>query len=143
MGRTIVSSGTNANAIDFVLCLPIQLLIYAHGSLAGAVEPRPPSDASEARREPYFRQAESFFSAAQRRLGPLLCRSGVIEAQCFFLAGVYLMATLRPLEAWKMFVQALACCQSFYTGKSIPQADSEPDRRLRESIYWTCFKSEL
>lgn len=67
----------------------------------------------------------------------------MLEAQCFFLAGVYLMATMRPLEAWKMFVQALACCQSFYSGKATPNAPTEPDRRLRESIYWTCFKSEL
>jgi hypothetical protein len=120
-----------------------QLLIYAHGSLAGGAEPRPPSDASEARQGAHFKQAESFFSAAQRRLGLLLCRSGVLEAQCFFLAGVYLMSTVRPLEAWKMFVQALACCQSFYTGQTMARAETEPDRRLRESIYWTCFKSEL
>lgn len=123
--------------------LLLQLLIYAHGSLAGAMEPRPPLDASESRQEPYFRQAESFFSAAQRRLGLLLCRSGVLEAQCFFLSGVYLMTTIRPLEAWKMFVQALACCQSFYSGKSIPNAANDSDRRLKKSIYWTCFKSEL
>jgi hypothetical protein len=76
-------------------------------------------------------------------MGLLLCRTGVVEAQCFFLAGVYLMATLRPMEAWKMFVQALACCQAFYTGKGSPGAEQEGEQRLRESIYWTCFKSEL
>lgn len=90
-----------------------------------------------------FRQAESFFFAAQKRLGLLLCGSGVIEAQCFFLAGVYLMSTLRPIEAWKMFVQALACCQGFYTHHSTHDLRSEDDCRLQQSIYWTCFKSEL
>ena len=120
------------------------LLIYAHGALVNAVDPNSPAmDASESRQQPYFKQAESYFSAAQRRLGLLLCRSGIIEAQCFFLAGVYLMACIKPLEAWKMFVQALACCQSFYSGKSQANLESEPDRRLEESIYWTCFKSEL
>ena len=120
------------------------LLIYAHGALVESAQPTASAmDASDARKQPYFRQAESYFLAAQRRLGLLLCRSGVIEAQCFFLAGVYLMTCIRPLEAWKMFVQALACCQSFYSGKSLPSAESEPDRRLKESIYWTCFKSEL
>jgi len=74
----------------------------------------------------------------------LLCGSSVIEAQCFFLAGVYLMATLRPFKAWKMFVQALACCQGFC---SPPRASDntlpEQERHLQESVYWTCFKSEL
>lgn len=120
------------------------LLIYANGALVSAGGPVSPSaDASDSRQQTYFRRAESYFSAAQRRLGMLLCRSGVIEAQCFFLAGVYLMACIRPLEAWKMFVQALACCQSFYSGRSPTPGETESDRRLNESIYWTCFKSEL
>ena len=77
-------------------------------------------------------------------MGMLLCRSGVIDAQCFFLAGVYLMTTLRPVEAWKMFVQALACCQTFavdqqHADGGNPENGSDPKRR----IYWTCFKSEL
>lgn len=76
-------------------------------------------------------------------MGLLLCGSGVIEAQCFFLAGVYLMATLRPIEAWKMFVQALACCQGFSPQPSIPDGRTEEESRMEQSIYWTCFKSEL
>ncbi|ETI25155.1 hypothetical protein G647_04528 [Cladophialophora carrionii CBS 160.54] len=118
------------------------LLIYAHGSI-GPFDAGPQQDASSFRASPQFRQAESYFSAAQKRMGHLLCRTGVLEAQCFFLAGVYLMATLRPMEAWKMFVQALACCQAFYTEKESPEVDREGEQRLRESIYWTCFKSEL
>ena len=76
-------------------------------------------------------------------MGMLLCGSGVIEAQCFFLAGVYLMATLRPIEAWKMFVQALACCQAFSPHLTIQDARTEEESRMEQSIYWTCFKSEL
>ena len=68
---------------------------------------------AEFRQSPSFYEAEAYFLAAQKRMGMLLCRSGVIDAQCFFLAGVYLMTTLRPVQAWKMFVQALACCQGF------------------------------
>jgi hypothetical protein len=74
----------------------------------------------------------------------LLCRSGVIEAQCFFLAGVYLMSTLRPIEAWKMFVQALACCQGFHRyQRTLDDTQYEGIHQLEQSIYWTCFKSEL
>ena len=85
-----------------------------------------------------FKEGEAFFFAAQKRMGILLCNSGVVEAQCFFLAGVYLMATFRPIEAWRMFVQALACCRGFDT-----HGCDEIGHRLQESIYWTCFKSEL
>ena len=130
------SVGGIASLISF------QLLIYALGSI-GPFGSGPQKDASSFRTSSQFRQSESYFSAAQKRMGHLLCRTGVLEAQCFFLAGVYLMATLRPMEAWKMFVQALACCQAFYTEKESPEADREGEQRLRESIYWTCFKSEL
>lgn len=87
-----------------------------------------------------FRDAEAFFSAAQRRMGPVLCSSGLTEAQICFLAGVYLMATMRPLEAWRMFVQALACCQVLESSADPPQ---DGGAQLQRSIYWTSFKSEL
>lgn len=76
-------------------------------------------------------------------MGTLLCRSGVVEAQCFFLAGVYLMSTLRPIEGWKMFVQALACSQGFHSHRSQFDSQYEGVYQLEQSIYWTCFKSEL
>lgn len=76
-------------------------------------------------------------------MGALLSRSGIVEAQCFFLAGVFLMSTIRPLEGWKMFVQALASCQAFYGGVEMTASETDRGKRLRESIYWTCFKSEL
>lgn len=76
-------------------------------------------------------------------MGVLLCRSGVIEAQCFFLAGVYLMSTMRPIEGWKMFVQALACCQGFHNYHRPLDVQYEGVQQLEQSIYWTCFKSEL
>lgn len=46
-------------------------------------------------------------------------------------------------EGWKMFVQALACCQAFYGTGSEGTVENERERRLNETIYWTCFKSEL
>ena len=72
----------------------------------------------------------------------LLCRSRVIDAQCFFLAGVYLMTTLRPVEAWRMFVQALACCQGFSINPNV-EGDGSEESNPKRRIYWTCFKSEL
>jgi hypothetical protein len=42
-----------------------------------------------------------------------------------------------------MFVQALACCQGFHNYQ--PALDMQYDgvHQLEQSIYWTCFKSEL
>lgn len=126
-------------------------MIFAHGSITTAFtgdgesnEMGPGDSRQDFRDSATFVQAESYFLAAQKRMGMLLCGSSVIDAQCFFLAGVYLMATLRPVEAWKMFVQAMACCQGFSisqqpTDGSAPDDGSNPKRR----IYWTCFKSEL
>ena len=63
------------------------LLIYAIGSISLPYEVSV-SSTWNSRQSPEFRQADSFFWAAQKRMGMLLCRSGTIEAQCFFLAGV-------------------------------------------------------
>jgi hypothetical protein len=119
-----------------------QLLIYALGSIATPYEKATGETSLNFRKSREFRQAESFFFAAQKRMGVLLCKGGVVEAQCFFLAGVYMMSTLRPMEAWRMFVQAVACCRSFQNSRRI-DASHQEERHLEQSIYWSCFKSEL
>ncbi|KAF7596822.1 hypothetical protein BBP40_012422 [Aspergillus hancockii] len=82
--------------------------------------------------------------------------SGLKEgAQCHFFAGVYLMYTFRPLAAWNHFYQA----STFYrlrlrmiNGLNIDD-DLSPDeqgqrgtpvsRHMEQSLYWSCFKSEV
>lgn len=95
-------------------------------------------------------RAELWFNASQRRIGALLTKGDVLSAQCFLFSGVYLMHTMRPFQAWALFVQALACCQKFdfYAGSfGAPDVQevvgSETPWRSEESMYWTCFKSEL
>jgi hypothetical protein len=118
-------------------------LVYAIGSLSSLDETTPSENSSSSRQLPAFQQAEAFFYAAQKRMGILLCKSGILEAQCFFLAGVYLMTTFRIVEAWKVFVQALACCQGLPNPEFINEVQYENEKQLQQSIYWTCFKSEL
>ncbi|CEL06454.1 hypothetical protein ASPCAL09631 [Aspergillus calidoustus] len=99
-----------------------------------------------------LRDGETFFVLACRRIG--LLRHSVIGAQCHFFAGVYLMYTFRPLAAWNHFSQA----STFYRlrlrlieGLSIDDmsahdAETQHDsvaRRLEQSLYWSCFKSEV
>ena len=126
----------------------VQLLIYALGSIADR-EDEDYETSAAFRQSDQFLRGEAFFLAAQRRMGLLLCNNGIVEAQIFFLAGVYLMTTLRPAEAWNMFVQALACCQGFVSSAGGGEGDDNDDDghqselQLHKSIYWTCFKSEL
>lgn len=93
--------------------------------------------------------AEAYYNAAQRRLGIIIGSGGVLEAQCFFYCGVYLMCKLQPLSAWRLFCQALTCCQEFACADpSYQQALIRvPSCRNRlpaeECVYWSCWKSEL
>lgn len=125
-------------------CLPPQLLIYALATISGPYSKVVcASSSSEFRRSEAFLRAEAYFLAAQKRMGLLLCSSGVIEVQCLFFGGVYLMMTLRPLEAWRVFVQALACSEGLCGSWGTHSSRAEEKSSLQESIYWTCFKSEL
>jgi len=93
--------------------------------------------------------AQSYFNAAQKRIGAVLGNGGVLEAQCFFYCGVYQMTKLQPLRAWRFFVQALACCQEFECAKPAYAASETrvftPQQGLpaEDCIYWSCWKSEL
>ncbi|KAJ5158784.1 uncharacterized protein N7500_008435 [Penicillium coprophilum] len=133
--------GLNGIGWDAMSCL--LLLIYANGAIATPFERNGQGVSSSLfHQSREFLQAEAYFLAAQKRMGMLLCRSGAIEAQCFFLAGVYLMTNLRSVEAWRMFVQALACCRGF----SIPHTHGnrhEDTWDTKQRVYWTCLKSEL
>jgi hypothetical protein len=96
----------------------------------------------EARQSRPFEDAEIYFSAAQMRLGALLGQPGVVETQCFFFAGVFLMTMQKPLAAWRLFVQAVASCQCFVFSNRMLKEDLE-SIGAKESLYWTSLKSEL
>ncbi|CAI7633554.1 unnamed protein product [Penicillium manginii] len=135
--RSVQLNGIGWDAMSCLL-----LLIYANGSIATSfVKNGQGVDSNLFRQSKEFLQGEAYFLAAQKRMGILLCSGGVIEVQCFFLAGVYLMTTLRSVEAWRMFVQALACCEGF---SILRTNDCHEDAwETKQRIYWTCLKSEL
>ena len=116
------------------------LLVCANGALAC-----PLSSSSVSTDEVTLLIPNALFTASLKRLGPALGSAGVVQAQCLFLAGVFLMSTLRPFDAWRMFLQSLAICQSF---TYCDQPDRLGDGRSRStveaegSIYWSSWKSE-
>ncbi|KAJ6440273.1 C-4 methylsterol oxidase [Purpureocillium lavendulum] len=98
---------------------------------------------------------DSCFTLACRRLGSL--KYSMLGAQCHFFAGVYLMYTLRPILSWHYFLHASIFCQvhlrmthgilgDFTEVLSAPSRHSSStdrkSRRLEQSLYWSCFKSE-
>jgi hypothetical protein len=101
------------------------------------------------RNSPSFALASAFFEASQKRIGLLLRGGGVLGAQCFFYSGVYLMTIQQPMDAWRHFVQAAAISQGFdfprkpFTAGMMANEDARRERVSQESMYWTCFKSEL
>ncbi|KAL4789155.1 hypothetical protein BDV19DRAFT_395322 [Aspergillus venezuelensis] len=110
------------------------LLVWANGALA-----RPfPATPAETHEDVDDGQATALFEAAQQRFGAVFVRAGVVEAQCFFLAGVFLMSSLRPLDAWRMFLQALSICR---TAMRTTQCSRAHSLEL-ESVYWSSWKSE-
>lgn len=93
-----------------------------------------------------LRQAESCYALACRRLG--LLKHTILGAQCFFYSAVYLMYTFAPLQAWNHFCQASTFYQLSF--RKISRASETPrldglsltHRRIEQSLYWSCFKSE-
>jgi hypothetical protein len=131
-----------------------KLLLCALGSVSEDFPTKDPTKPSQSCKDSEdYQLAEAWFGASQKRIGTLLSHGGgILEAQCFFFSAVYLMHTFRPFSAWPLFLQALACCQTFLCFSKLsaevvfpPQEFLEdgPGWRSEESVYWTCFKSEL
>ncbi|KID76212.1 hypothetical protein MBR_04147, partial [Metarhizium brunneum ARSEF 3297] len=102
-----------------------------------------------------LQQGDCCFTMACRRLGSL--KYSMLGAQCHFFAGVYLMYTLRPMLSWHYFLHASIFCQMYLKmthglsgnftevlGDSYQRSTSNDrkSRRLEQSLYWSCFKSE-
>ncbi|KAK1147069.1 Zcf27p [Aspergillus melleus] len=89
---------------------------------------------------PHFEQtlAGTLFSAALKRLGLALAHTSILSAQCFFLAGVFLMSALRPFDAWRMFVQALTTCKVVKR----TMAHDVDETVVLDRLIWAAWKSE-
>ena len=83
--------------------------------------------------------AEAYYTAARKRLG--LLDNSVLAVQCTFLIGVYQMYSMRPLKAWMSFSQACAIFQTYLHTRSHEET-ARATKRLEQSLYWSCLKSE-
>ncbi|KAL4865304.1 hypothetical protein BDV12DRAFT_211099 [Aspergillus spectabilis] len=121
------------------------LLICALGAISESFQEHHEASSMTARRSPSFHLGQRYFEAAQMRLGVVLRTHGVLEAQCFFYSGVYLMAIFQPIRAWRCFVQTAAMAETmvFSSKLSDDNASLESDLRCWGTTHWACLKSEL
>lgn len=123
--QTLNNVCINGIGWDAESCLA--LLVCALGSIASP-------DANHAD----WVTATSYFAAAQRRFGLLIGMDDLIVPQCHFLAGVYFMYSMKPLEAWRMFAQGVVCILP-----DVSNSTPMTQYSLKECVYWSCWKSEI
>lgn len=133
----------------------VQLLACALGSVANPYEAfpiqagNPPKD-SRVPSQNDRKEAERYYHLARRRIG--LIGRGIRASQCHFLAGVYLMYTMRPLSAWQEFHSATQAIQVYLKASQCQEITPSPGsrnsagslkkRRMEQRLYWSCYKSE-
>jgi hypothetical protein len=90
-----------------------------------------------------YREATSYFRAAQQRIGLTMMRGGLRSAQCLFFSGVFSATVFDKWTAWRYFSQSLACCQQFIS--SAKQATLGPGDLTSEkqAVYWSAWKASL
>lgn len=93
-----------------------------------------------------LKKGEDYYNMARKRFGFL--DRGILSSQCHFLAGVYLMYTLKPLLAWTKFQEASRAYHLYLQCqlRRLPHAPAgsaiAKRRALEQRLYWSCYKSE-
>ncbi|KAF3212246.1 hypothetical protein TWF106_010017 [Orbilia oligospora] len=148
----------------------LALLVCALGSLAAPIVGNEDTRYDVTPGSHQYQTAHSFFHAAQKRLGICLTNGDIISTQCLFLSGVYMITIFRPIEAWRLFLQALSNCQTLdfltrensnrvvtvpyntaspstpHTTLTTTSTDSQTrygNQTLEQAIYWSAWKSEM
>ncbi|EXK80842.1 hypothetical protein FOQG_14697 [Fusarium oxysporum f. sp. raphani 54005] len=92
--------------------------------------------------------AYRYWSVACKRLGRAMSHNTLESAQCLCLAGIWFMCNLQPLEAWRYFTMAGNSCYSAIwaresTMPSWPQNSPSTPQAIKQSIFYTAYKSEV
>lgn len=88
-----------------------------------------------------YSTAEAYYTASRKRLG--LLRNTLLATECYFMAGVYEMYSLRPLQAAISFNRACVTFQTLTWMNSEYSITEDQIGKARASrLYWSCLKSE-
>ncbi|KAI6747664.1 hypothetical protein HG530_015772 [Fusarium avenaceum] len=88
-----------------------------------------------------YSTAELYYTSSRKRMG--LLTNTLLATECYFLAGVYEMYSLRPLQASISFNRACVAFQTFTHMKPKSYvAESQSAEARTSRLYWSCLKSE-
>lgn len=144
MAKVIVENGFNWKAPS---CLVLIVCALASISSRFARHSTRTQDQDPNRAEtslsttPGYQMAEAYYTAACKRIG--LLKNTLLATECHFLAGVYEMYSLRPLQAAISFNRACVTFQTLTWMRSEYYATEDQLGTARASrLYWSCLKSE-
>ena len=89
--------------------------------------------------------ADAYYLAARKRLG--LLDLSLLSAQCHYLAGIYEMCSMRPLQAWNQYRQAAVNTQIVLWRESESGVERDKNvssmpRQILERLYFSCIRTE-
>ncbi|XEV02890.1 hypothetical protein FSHL1_008177 [Fusarium sambucinum] len=92
--------------------------------------------------------AYRYWSVACKRLGLAMSHNTLESAQCLCLAGIWFMCNLQPVEAWRYFTMAGNSCYSAVWAREStmpvgPQSSPSSPQAIKQSIFYTAYKSEV
>ena len=90
-----------------------------------------------------YSTAELYYTSSRKRMG--LLTNTLLATECYFLAGVYEMYSLRPLQASISFNRACVAFQTLTHMKPRSYAnviESQSAEARTSRLYWSCLKSE-
>ncbi|OJJ03473.1 hypothetical protein ASPVEDRAFT_73143 [Aspergillus versicolor CBS 583.65] len=129
------------NGIEWDAGSCLLLLVLANGACSSSFSDSSMAGPASSRDERcrVNEQALALFDAAEKRKSTLWRSDYLTQARCHFYSGMFMMVLMRPFDAWRHFLQGLATCQM----STAPDRDVDPvDKQHKESIYWSCWKSE-
>lgn len=88
-----------------------------------------------------YYNAELYYVASRKRIG--LLRNTLLTTECYLMAGVYEMCSLRPLQAAISFNRACMIFQTLtWMNTEYSTTEDQIGKARASRLYWSCLKSE-
>ncbi|KAJ5368264.1 uncharacterized protein N7496_008024 [Penicillium cataractarum] len=132
-------NGIGWDADSFLL-----LLVLANGASSSQFGELSMTGSTSGLDEQRWANAQALFDAAEKRKDTLWRSDYLTQARCHFYSGMFMMVSMRPFDAWRHFLQGLATCQRSTASapRRSPRDPAHVEKQAKESIYWSCWKSE-
>ncbi|KAF7158731.1 hypothetical protein CNMCM5623_003895 [Aspergillus felis] len=132
------------NGIGWDAASCLLLLVLANGAGSAQFGELSMTGPTGGRDEQRWANAQALFDAAEKRKNTLWRSDYLTQARCHFYSGLFMMVSMRPFDAWRHFLQGLATCQGSTASahRRRPRHPAQDEKHAKESIYWSCWKSE-